>query len=85
LIFPDVVELFEYWAENPPTHELAAAWVGFKKQPPLHFVDGKQVAQTKNESLSQLVRIPNVKTSLPPNFRSNPEVMAMYEKLKKKR
>ena len=85
LTFPDVLELFEYWNENPPTHELAAAWIGYKKQAPLHFINGKQVSQTKNENLGQLTNMREVKSSLPPNFQTNPLVMEMYEKLKKKK
>ena len=28
--FPQVLKQLEYWAEHPPTHELVAAFVGFK-------------------------------------------------------
>lgn len=26
----DVTELYRYWADSPPTHELVAAYLGFK-------------------------------------------------------
>ena len=28
----DVSELYRYWAESPPTHELVAAYLGVKPQ-----------------------------------------------------
>lgn len=30
LDLPRVKKLYEYWAEHPPVHELAAAYLGFK-------------------------------------------------------
>ena len=87
MTFLDVLDLFEYWEEHPPTHEIAAAFCGYKKekQAPLHFINGKQVRPTENsDTIGNLVRNDGVGTGLPPNF-SNPEVMAMYQKLKRKK
>jgi hypothetical protein len=29
----DVADLYRYWADSPPTHELVAAYLGVKPQP----------------------------------------------------
>lgn len=82
-----MLELFEYWDEHPPTHEIAAAWCGYKKdqQAPLHFINGKQVRPTENQgAIETLARTEGVGTGLPPSFQANPEMMTMYQKLKRK-
>lgn len=30
MTLPQVYELFQYWTRNPPVHELAAAYLGWK-------------------------------------------------------
>jgi len=30
MTFPQVLELFDYWRQSPPTHELMAAHVGYE-------------------------------------------------------
>ena len=33
MTLPEVNDLFDYWTRNPPLHELAAAYIGFKPAP----------------------------------------------------
>jgi hypothetical protein len=33
LPFPQVIELFDYWTDCPPTHLLVKAYLGYKEKP----------------------------------------------------
>lgn len=87
ITFPQALEMFEYLNDNPPTHELVAAYLGFdkKKQAPLHFIDGKQVRPTENQdSISNLVRTPGVGSgSLPPTLLADGPMRDLYLRMKK--
>jgi len=74
------MDLFEYWTDYPPTHEIQAAKVGYKKRAPLHFWNGEQIDQihTENGNIRELQAVPGVRTQLPPSIESNPELKAIW-------
>jgi hypothetical protein len=64
----DVMELSEYWAENPPVHLLVAAFVGYKSEAPPRFRP-EDFAETNDNWRQQLAAIPGGEVgSLPANL-----------------
>jgi hypothetical protein len=83
---PDVFELFKYWKQQPPVHEMVASYFGLSYTPNNIFVapDGRKYAAS-TESFGELCRTSGVAQGLPPAIESNPHLKEIYLKNKQKR
>ena len=43
---PQVNELMAYWKDHPPLHELAAAWIGYRRKPTAQVLPFAKISPT---------------------------------------
>ena len=55
---PEVERLFEYWRQSPPTHEMVAAYLGYK--PP---IKASEITDREVMELAQLFGAPGKPTT----------------------
>jgi hypothetical protein len=50
----DIADLYRYWGESPPVHELVAAWVGYKPPgKPARQVTVSEIQKFHDEMMAQ--------------------------------